>query len=430
MKRDTLPPAPGGTPVREEASSTAASRQAGPQPEQDSGRDARPAARPHGPRLGPSARLRKGRPGPAACLARRKSAQTMALAERTPSAQGQDAPAFRLQGQGRPQGSQTFRKGRLPWRMQALPRPLGRYWVPVSQAGGLKGDDRLFWPLVLDALGLPRWLEGPRRSPVLYVPCLVEKLARAELEDFAAEPERARLRMARPPKAHPYAAWALLILVPVFLLHLARWGWRPEALPFLHPLLDAFPGQPSAWTAGFGLDTVRVTLFHEWPRACTALFLHADIQHLAGNLVFSCLFLWLLGRACGPGWAMLLTLAGGLAGNLVDAWARPLPVTSIGFSTALFASIGALSGWTSIVDRAMAVPPLAAGGALLAMLGSEGENTDYIAHMAGLACGMAFGIALRMACRRQPGLASPIGQALATLAAFVVPLICFWLRMH
>ena len=428
MKRDTSPPAPDGTPVQEEASSAASCRQAEPEPEQPAGRDDQ-ASFLHGPRLGPYARLRKGRPSLAGYGARLRPAKAMA-ADRMPAEQKPDAPQARLQAQGGPQKSKTARKEKLPWRMQALPRPLGRYWVPVSRAGGLKGGDRLYWPLVLDALGLPRWLEGPRRNPVLYVPCLVEKLARAELEDFAAEPERARLRMARPPQAHPYAAWALLVLLPVFLLHLARWGWRPEALPFLHPLLDAFPGQPSAWTAGFGLDTVRVTLFHEWPRACTALFLHSDIQHLAGNLAFSCLFLWLLGRACGPGWAMLLTLAGGAAGNLADAYARALPVTSIGFSTALFAGIGALSGWTSLVDRAMAVPPLAAGGALLAMLGSEGENTDYIAHMAGLACGMAFGLALRLACRRRPELASPLGQWLATLAAFALPAACFWLRMR
>ena len=231
MKRDTSPPAPDGTPVQEEASSAASCRQAEPEPEQPAGRDDQ-ASFLHGPRLGPYARLRKGRPSLAGYGARRQPAKAMA-ADGMPAEQKPDAPQARLQAQGGPQKSKTARKEKLPWRMQALPRPLGRYWVPVSRAGGLKGGDRLYWPLVLDALGLPRWLEGPRRTPVLYVPCLVEKLARAELVDFAAEPERARLRMAMPPQAHPYAAWALLVLLPVFLLHLARWGWHPEALPFL-----------------------------------------------------------------------------------------------------------------------------------------------------------------------------------------------------
>ena len=35
--------------------------------------------------------------------------------------------------------------------------------------------------------------------------------------------------------------------------------------------------------------------------------------------------------------------------------------------------------------------PVAAAAALLAMLGTEGDNTDYTAHLAGLGCGLLLG---------------------------------------
>ena len=165
--------------------------------------------------------------------------------------------------------------------------------------------------------------------------------------------------------------------IPVILLHLMRNGWR--TLPGAFTAL--FPQTPSGWVDLFGMDTVRTRIFHEWHRAGTALFLHADAQHLTGNCVFAALFLWFLSRAAGPGWAMLVTVLGGTLGYCAEALLRTAPAVSIGFSTALFAAVGALSGLMSLHSRALAVPPLAAGAALLAMLGTEGENTDYMAHI-------------------------------------------------
>lgn len=309
--------------------------------------------------------------------------------------------------------------------LKPLPKPPFRFWVPVSPPEGLTGRRKRFWPLVLDALGLPRWVNGTGFKTILWVPCLTEKLSRAQLADFEAEPERALGRMA-PLPAHPYAALSSLLLVPVALLHLLRGGWRGLPAAFV----SLFPSNPAGWTDLFGMDTVRTRIFHEWHRAGTALFLHADAQHVTGNVVFSALFLWFLARAAGPGWAMLLTMTGGMLGYLAEAFLRTQPAVSIGFSTALFAAVGALSGLMSLRSRALAVPPLAAGAALLSLLGTEGENTDYMAHVCGLASGMGLGLLLGLALRRFPSLAGPFWQILAGTAAFILPLVCFALALR
>ena len=88
-----------------------------------------------------------------------------------------------------------------------------------------------------------------------------------------------------------------------------------------------------------------------------------------------------------------VTLLGGAMGNALTVLLRPRPVLSMGFSTALFASIGAISGYMACQQQGKrkTMLPVAAAAALLAMLGTEGENTDYAAHLAGLGCGLALG---------------------------------------
>ena len=67
------------------------------------------------------------------------------------------------------------RDTRASFVMTRLPGPPFRYWVPVSPPEGLDRRRRRYWPLVLDALGLPRWVSGTGQKTVLWVPCLTEK---------------------------------------------------------------------------------------------------------------------------------------------------------------------------------------------------------------------------------------------------------------
>ena len=244
------------------------------------------------------------------------------------------------------------------------------------------------WLLVLQSRHIPCLQLRKGHACLFYVPALYEHMARTELCGFSEESRRAPLPSA--PAPHSAGNWAVLLLMILLLWHGLRAGWWPWATSLL-PVNDA-------WNALAGMgsaDAVRMKVYHQWYRAVTALTLHADSQHILGNLAFGGIFLTLLCRATGLGVGLLLTTVGGTLGNICNALTRQGAHNSLGFSTALFAAVGALSGTLAMQShpkRGKALAPLAAGGAILAMLGAEGERTDYGAHIWGLACGMALGI--------------------------------------
>ena len=139
----------------------------------------------------------------------------------------------------------------------------------------------------------------------------------------------------------------------------------------------------------------------EWWRAVTALMLHADVAHFAGNLVFGAFFAYLLGQYVGSGTAALAMLGGGAAGNLINAWLQVPDHRSIGASTAVFAALGvvaaqvAFGGTARYRSWAHRASPLVAGIGLLAYLGTGDEHTDIAAHLAGFLAGAAVGLLLR-----------------------------------
>ena len=88
-----------------------------------------------------------------------------------------------------------------------------------------------------------------------------------------------------------------------------------------------------------------------------------------------------------------MLLAGAL-GNAFNAVVQAPGHTSIGASTAVFATLGILAAytWKRRRTRINRWVPLGAGVALLAFLGMEGERTDIFAHVAGFGSGCLFGL--------------------------------------
>ena len=140
----------------------------------------------------------------------------------------------------------------------------------------------------------------------------------------------------------------------------------------------------------------------EWWRPFTALFLHADLAHLAGNLASGIVFGTLVSRSVGSvlGWALIL--GSGAVGNaLVSRLTYPEVFVSLGASTAVFAALGILSGigvMETLRERAVLpwlrilAPPLA-GLVLLGWLGGgAGGNTDVLGHIFGFGTGMVAGV--------------------------------------
>lgn len=152
------------------------------------------------------------------------------------------------------------------------------------------------------------------------------------------------------------------------------------------------------WSAG-RLEADRV-MAGEWWRAVTALTLHADLRHVAGNAVFGAAFAVLASQVMGSGLAWLATLAAGVLGNLANAWIQRPEHRSIGASTAVFGCLGVLCAYEWMRRHTLRHPPmrrfgpLLGGAVLLGFLGMGGENTDVVAHATGLLSGLALGAAI------------------------------------
>ncbi len=310
---------------------------------------------------------------------------------------------------------QAFRRGAQRWVVRRRPNALPSFWRNITGPGGLKDYvQRRDWQLVLNACGIPAVLNTFRKREYIYVPPLLEHYALTELRGFEAEP--AQDRTPQPLPVHAHSVVAILFLLPLILWHGWRFGWwaAPDFLP-----------PPNTWLGAGVLDNVLLRVYGQAYRLVTALTLHAGLPHLWGNVAVGALFLPLLARVAGVGRALLLTMLGGILGNALAALLRPRATLSIGFSTALFATVGILAGFMACQQnqRRKAMLPVAAGAALLAMLGTEGENTDYAAHVCGLLCGLVLGICEAWRLRRGwPALP----QTVAALLALAVPILAWY----
>ncbi len=171
------------------------------------------------------------------------------------------------------------------------------------------------------------------------------------------------------------------------------------ALGLFHDLTFQPPGRVFGiavdWHRVGAMDAGRV-LDGEWWRLVTALTLHADGLHLAGNFILGGILLFQLNRQVGVGLGMALVLLAGTLGNLTNALVREPSHVSIGGSTAVFGALGALvvlAGWRmGWRDWRRWVMPLGAGAGMIALTGVGGERTDYLAHLFGFGWGLVAGV--------------------------------------
>jgi rhomboid protease GluP len=236
------------------------------------------------------------------------------------------------------------------------------------------------YALVLTAMGMQSLIAPEGKFMALYV--AHEDVARAndelaayDNENHEHSPERDWLRPALPRVEVALIYWTMLLFFFA--------AGRHEAFSF-------------DWI-GKGAVQSGLMLKGEWWRAITALCLHASGAHLLGNLVFGTVFLMLLAQTTGAGVAALTMIIAGAVGNVLSALVQSPEHTSIGASTAIFASIGLLAALRQVRRRDHALSalhnwtPLAGGLALLAFLGLSGENTDILAHVLGFGSGIAAG---------------------------------------
>lgn len=253
-------------------------------------------------------------------------------------------------------------------------------WVTV--ATGLTEARVNELALVLTARGVPFQRQPASRGWELWVPLADAPAAATELTLYAHENAR---KVGQRPLEEVGAGKAGIVwyvatlLVAFFALHtdLFDRDWLRAGRLAAGPLLEG-----------------------EWWRAVTALTLHIELDHLAGNLAFGSFFGYFVGRYLGHGVGWLAVVLAAATGNVLNALLQSPMHNSIGASTAVFAALGLLAAYTwrrgylrDTPWRARIAPIVAALG-LLAFTGTAGENTDLGAHLFGFVGGIAFGAAL------------------------------------
>lgn len=162
-------------------------------------------------------------------------------------------------------------------------------------------------------------------------------------------------------------------------------------------------------------------------RCATGLLLHADVLHLAGNMLGIGIFATAVCSVAGWGVGWLMIVASGIVGNLMNACFYETGHLSIGGSTAVFGSVGILSAlqFCSKIgnsdQRLKALWPFAAGIALLGFLGSS-KNADLLAHLFGFFSGILLGTLYFLVAKHPPGRMTQI----AALLVVAVVLIASW----
>lgn len=137
----------------------------------------------------------------------------------------------------------------------------------------------------------------------------------------------------------------------------------------------------------------------EWWRVFTAITLHADLAHLAGNLSIGVVLFGLAMGRYGTGTGLLAAYLAGVCGNLASLWLSSRPFEGLGASGMVMGALGLLAA-QSLHPSARAENPmtrkLAGVGAaiLLFILFGLSPGTDTVAHLGGLVAGLGLGAIL------------------------------------
>jgi membrane associated rhomboid family serine protease len=246
------------------------------------------------------------------------------------------------------------------------------------------------WAVVLAAAGIPHWLRQRLDGWALIVPADDAATALEALEAYDRENAREDARA-----GVEGAAARPLTIVGVVVALLLVGGFAvtgPRAAR-------------SAWFEHGSADAARI-MAGEWWRTITALTLHADTPHLAGNAVAIAVLMTAVCWHLGPGVGAWLLLLAGAGGNALTAVAHRADHVSVGASTAVFAAVGILAALRIVAPTRVGAGArkwwvvVAAALALLALLGT-GPEADVLAHLFGFLVGGGLGLIAALTLRRE-----------------------------
>jgi len=239
-------------------------------------------------------------------------------------------------------------------------------------------DPNHFWSgtFILTALQIPHLTSCKDDTFHIFVPESQKQRALNEIEEYLSEDVNGILEIqsSQQSESGPQI-FSLFLMCSLSLFYLITGPWDGD----------------SHWFQQGAGNSQAILEDSQWYRLVTALTLHADTLHLLNNCILGGFLLHFLFLLTGSGLGVFSLLLASVAGNYINVVLHGPGHLFVGFSTAVFATIGLLSMIrycdTPTTPRHHAFVPLMGGVALLAMLGSSGERTDLGAHFFGLVCG-------------------------------------------
>lgn len=148
----------------------------------------------------------------------------------------------------------------------------------------------------------------------------------------------------------------------------------------------------------YGQVNLLVLYYGQYYQLFTSLFVHANIAHLAGNMLFLLIFGLRSEEMFSLPEYLLIYFLGGLTGNVLSLLLLPLNVPSVGASGAIFAMFGAATVYARRSFSQSVIGALIYAFFLLFL--SSGPSVNNYAHLGGLITGLLIGYVL--ASRRKP----------------------------
>jgi Uncharacterized membrane protein (homolog of Drosophila rhomboid) len=276
--------------------------------------------------------------------------------------------------------------------------------IRISEGGYKQIRDE---SLVLLSQGISHRLEHSPDGPFqIFVELDDQKRARFQIRLYHRENPPREVNAPLPLKASLQPIWVLLVPAAVTLVQFS----------------GIIPGIESE-----GLSDANKVMNGQWWRCITALTLHGDSRHLGGNLLTGYLVLSMMSYRISLAKVVPFLAVSSALANFCVAATVQTDFRSLGFSTFVFAAIGALS-----VMEFRLMPkeshgllrrfaPLC-GAASLATFVGLGEHADILAHLYGFIAGLLCGFIPSKKSLRwgAPVAASDIFWVVAYYAIFII----------
>jgi len=183
--------------------------------------------------------------------------------------------------------------------------------------------------------------------------------------------------------------WQQAVFRPGFLFDWGSLAWA--LLVCLFYWLSVHSNMQSA-----GLMDSAAVAQGQWWRLFTAMWLHADLAHLATNATFGLVLLGLAMGHYGTGAGLLAACLAGAGGNLIAGLISLQTHHSLGASGMIMGSLGLLavqsfSLWRQTPHAVKYILSGICGGVMLFVLLALTPGTDIVAHLGGFACGLVLG---------------------------------------